>query len=146
MLKNDSNKYELSKNLIDNSDKTLKIIKYKVLSFPVSSNDSSNIGYPEESNYEIGPSSIEIDGDYVYIVDVLFDKIWKIDLLNETLTSNAKLNWKNKPWLRDIIVFNNKVYVTSDLTEIYKFSQDLELLNTFQTENNDKYFFEVGIL
>jgi len=125
-------------------NKKIEILKYAKYYFPVSYNDSSKIGYPKESYHETGPRSIDIYKNNAYIVDPFFDKIWKINLDSGKVVCNSKkLSMEYKPRFSDILAFNDKIYVSTELSTTYIYSTDLILLDTIETDNDNKSFIKI---
>lgn len=117
--------------VLDTSVRRIKTFKKWV--FKVNNSDDESIGYKIYTDDEsIGVKSICVDSDYVYITDVYHTNIKLINIVTGELKSSKTL--ANLPpdesgiWLWDIAVFNNKVYVTTNGTSIYVFSQELQLV------------------
>jgi hypothetical protein len=119
-----------------------------ILSINVNNQDAQYFGYEETEEGEgpaIGPTSLLIDSTFAYIVDHFHGNIKRIDLKTSEIVYSSKF-WKDhNPHLRDIAIFNNLVYVTSDLDSLYIFTKDLLYIKSlFIVENSEyKYFIKI---
>jgi hypothetical protein len=118
---------------IESNDSLKQVELIKKWVFKVNNADPGQIGYKTYTDDEsIGVKAICVDGEYAYIADVYHTSVKRINITTGELLSSKPLS--NLPsdesgiWLRDISIFNNKIYVTSDMSSIYVFSLDLELL------------------
>jgi hypothetical protein len=100
---------------------------YKVLKFRINNNDISSFGYKFFKDDEsIGVKALCIYGDYAYFTDVYHNNIKRVNLITDSIKVSDELrNGDTAIWLRDICVFNDSVFVTSDGGYVYVFSKDL---------------------
>jgi hypothetical protein len=123
------------KETITINDTLKKVGLIKKWIFKVNNADPLQIGYKTYTDDEsIGVKGICVDGEYAYITDVYHTSIKRINITTGELLSSKPLSNlpsdKSGIWLREISVFNNKIYVTSDMSSIYVFSLELELIQS----------------
>jgi len=121
---------------------------YKEYTYTCNDSDYKCFGYEAWVEDEsIGVKSISLDENNAYLTDVYHNNVKKINLENGTITSSLPL--RNTPpsksgvWLRDIAIFGNKLYVTSDIDSIYVFNKDLTLIETIASFKGRKTFYRV---
>lgn len=124
---------------------------YKQHVFELSSTNENEVGFPEESEFEIGPNSICIKNDTVYFINPLFSKVNAFDLNTDSTfssisfskISNSKYSWK--PTLIDLAYFNNKFYVLTRSDSIFVLDDNLKLLNSIKINcYGQKEFYKVS--
>jgi hypothetical protein len=127
---------------------TLETKLYKKFSFPCNNSDYKCFGYEVwEDDEDVGVKSISLDENNAYLTDVYHNNIKKVNIEDGTITSSIPI--RNTPpsksglWLRDITIFNNKLYVTSDIDSIYVFDKDLTLIETIASYKGTKTFYRV---
>lgn len=129
--------------IIEIYDTLKKIGLLKKWIFKVNNDNPRQIGYKTYTDDEsIGVKGICVDGEFAYISDVYHTCIKRINITTGELLSSKPLSNlpsdKSGIWLRDVTVFNNKIYVTSDMSLIYVFSLDLELIQSIPVLNGRK--------
>lgn len=129
--------------IIEINDTLKKIGLFNKWIFKVNNNNPRQIGYKTYTDDEsIGVKGICVDGEFAYISDVYHTCIKRINITTGELLSSKPLSNlpsdKSGIWLRDVTVFNNKIYVTSDMSLIYVFSLDLELIQSIPVLNGRK--------
>ncbi len=122
---------------------------YKKWSFKIDNENAESIGYKIYTDDEsIGIKSICIEGEYIYVTDVYHTSIKQININTGEMKSSKSLSSlpadESGIWLRDIAVFNDKIYVTADRNMIYVFSKDLNLLQSIPTSKGRKNIESVG--
>jgi len=134
----------------DNLNDTIKNYDYKMWTFKVNNEDSNNIGYEEYKEDEsIGPKSLVVCGNYVYITDVYHSNIKEVNITTGEMRSSKRYLSKttsgnfSRSWFRDIAIFNDKIYVTTDKDSIFCFSKKLSLLQSIPTLKGDKHIFSI---
>lgn len=120
---------------------------FKKWVFKVDNNNSNSIGYKIYTDDEsIGVKGICIDGDYVYITDVYHTNIKRINTSTGEIKSSKSLSVLPADdagvWLRELAVFNDKIYAPADRDTIYVFSKDLSLLQSIPVKNREKKYIE----
>lgn len=98
-------------------------IQWKIFHYKIDIHDNRKFGYiqPNEGVCE-GPLIISVWSHYAFITDAFHSNIKKIDLNSGKLFSSRQLgiNEKvNRSWIRDVNIFGNNVFVTSDLDSIF---------------------------
>lgn len=122
---------------------------YKIFEIKVDTSQKSLAGYKRwENDEDIGVKSICLHGNSILLVDTYHSNLKKIDLLTDTVYSSVSIAqrpcYQSGVWLRDVCVFHDKVYVTSDFGKIYIFSlAKLDLIDTITIEKGQKYFYKV---
>jgi len=112
--------------------------------FPINNDRPNCFGHQPAHDFDVGPTAIALDGQYVYIVDTYHANIKRIDLDSGVVITSDKISTLKQPWLRDVAVFNDKVYVTSDLDSIYVLSKNLRPLTSVYVGKEQKYFSKVS--
>jgi hypothetical protein len=121
---------------------SFKYTKYK---FNVDNNNPTIFGYEKiEYDEDIGPKSIIIDNNIAYIVDTYHGNIKKVDLNTGILSSSVPLSPKNNLFLRDVIVWEEKILISSDLDSIYVLNSNLKFEIAIKTKRFDKYFLKAN--
>ncbi len=107
-----------------------QVIEYSKVAFELSDNDSSKIGLPSDE-FEIGPTNMVIDENTVYFLDPYFAKVRSINLINDGISASNSFstkfisNYTWIPWLYDLAVFNNFLYITNEFDSIFILKKDL---------------------
>lgn len=126
----------------DNSEKitpkkttTTKInkVKYSKKIFSIKNEDFSSFGYKIwDEDEDIGVKSICLDGDFIYLTDVFHNNVkkinlntWEVEVSKEIKISNIASD--RSCWLRDIVIFNEKIYITSDEGYLFILNKELEI-------------------
>ena len=118
------NVIEHQKKLIDTVDLYLR----NEFHFEYDNQDETKFGVKfVEHDLPIGQPSLVLQGDTCYVVDAFHNNVKKIDLISGAIASGAKFPGP-RVWLYDIMIFNSKLFVSSELDTIYVFSKNLELL------------------
>jgi hypothetical protein len=130
------------------SSTLLNIKLYKEYTFSCSNSDYRCFGYEIwEGDENVGVKSICLDENNAYLTDVYHNNIKKINIEDGKITSSLPL-LDTPPsisgvWLRDIAIFDYKLYVTSDIDSIYVFNKDLILIETIASFKGRKTFYRV---
>jgi DNA-binding beta-propeller fold protein YncE len=113
----------------------------RVMKFKMDNRNLKKFGYDcPESDEGIGPVSIALHGDEVYVVDNHQDNIKKIDLVSGRIVAvTGTGGTRYKRWFRDVAVLNGKIVVTSDLNMMYVFNPNLTQIDSFFVEGAPKY-------
>ena len=110
----------------------INVNNFSTIELNINNGVCDSVGY-EVWNYDedVGVKSINIHKDFLYLTDVYHNSIKKVSIKSGNIESNICLSKlpasESGIWLRDITVFNNKVYVTGDRDSVYVFSLDLKL-------------------
>jgi hypothetical protein len=129
---------------------TVKEIKtFKKWTFKVNNKDFEKIGYKiYTDDQSIGVKALYPEGEYVYITDVYHTNIKQINVNTGEMKSSKSLSPlpadESGIWLRDIAVFNNKIYAPADRDTTYIYSKELKLLQSIPTSRGNKYIESVG--
>ncbi len=120
---------------------------YKKWQFKIDNKNAEGIGYKIYTDDEsIGVKSICIEGEYAYITDVYHTSIKQININTGEIKSSKSLSPLPADnagiWLRDIAVFNDKIYAPADRDTIYVFSKELNLLQSIPVKNRKKKYIE----
>jgi hypothetical protein len=118
-------------------------IKY---SFEIDNGNCEKFGYHTVADGEdISIKGIFLDKNYIYVTDVYHNSIKKIELSTGTLVANYCIEKEvvtiSGIWLRDIIVVNDTVYVTSDYGKIYILDSGLQKIIEIQKVPKGLYIF-----
>jgi hypothetical protein len=109
----------------------------------VNNRDYEKIGFElitgDESN---GVKSIILEDTVIYLLDAFHNNIKKINLITGKVKSSLRLSNK-KAWLRDLAVFDKKLFVTTDLEANYILDLNLNLIKTFKLPMQTKYVYKV---
>lgn len=124
---------------LEKNDLIYEIKDCKEFYFQVDNHKSKCFGYEYwEEDEDVGVKSIALNGDFAYLVDTYHTNIKRINLHNGSISSSTPLRQvpasKSGVWLRDITIFNDKVYVTSDRGQIYLFDLDLKVVDSIRTK------------
>ena len=117
--------------------------------YQVNNEDVNQFGYQVwEGDEDTGTKTIAIDDNHAYLVDTYHNAVKKIDLSNGEIVANESLDTlpapKTRVWLRDIAVFKDRLYVTSDEGVVYSFSKDLEVIDTFEAPMANTTFYKAN--
>jgi len=117
---------------------------YNRYEFCFDNTDLSAFGFEYFDNDEsIGPKSIFISDQFAYIADTYHSNIKKINLLTGEMNSSVSL-CNNRAWLRDIIEFDNMLFVLTDLAANYVLDKNLNLIKEIQLPAGSKYGLKSG--
>lgn len=147
VIKDDKEKN--SNAVIELNDTIKKVIRYEKWVFKINNKNSENIGYKIYTDDEsIGVKALYPDGEYVYITDVYHTNIKRININTGEMKSSKSLSPlpadESGIWLRDLAVFNNKIYAPSDRDTIYVFSTELNKLQSIPVNRDRKYIERVN--
>ncbi len=115
--------------------------------FDVSNENPNNIGYRVwETDENEGIKSICVSNGYVYMTDVYHNNIKKVNLETGKIIAGPRIpriegHFDDKVWLRDIAVFNDIIYVTSDLGYVFLLDRNLNFFGKIQIGVGQPYFF-----
>lgn len=116
------------------------IHNYKKYSYRVNNENKNSFGYKDYHDLDVGPTSIILDSIFVYIVDQYHSNIKRINLNTGEIKTSHKLGSIPMAWLRDIAIFNNRLYITTDLDSIYVLSKEFESITSLYMDKGEKYF------
>jgi hypothetical protein len=112
---------------------------YTKLSFPVNNEDSNSFGYKTfENDNDVTIASICLDDDYIYLLDQFHSNVKKINISNKNIETSKKISDLKYPWLLDIIIFNNKIYVTNTLRSIFVLDKKMNHIRTIESKERGK--------
>jgi hypothetical protein len=124
------------------TNRKFKEVKSPVI-LPVNNRDYEKIGFElitgDESN---GVKSIILKDTVIYLLDAFHNNIKKINLITGKVKSSLPLSNK-KAWLRDLAVFDKKLFVTTDVEANYILDLNLNLIKTFKLPTQTKYVYKV---
>jgi hypothetical protein len=101
--------------------------------------DPSSFGFQFFNDDEsIGPKSILISGHFAFIVDTYHSNIKKINLQTGEKAVSQTLGNK-RAWLRDIIDFNDKLYILTDLANNYVLDNSLNYIKDIILKEGPKF-------
>lgn len=137
----------VNKKLLSENDLIREIKACKEYDFKVDNHKSECFGYEYwEEDEDVGVKAITLNGEYAYLVDVYHTNVKRINLHNGSVSSSLPLRQasasKSGVWLRDIAIFNDRIYVTSDRGQIYLFDLDLKIVDSIPTEVGVMIFFQ----
>jgi len=92
-----------------------------------------------ENDEGIGPKSLAIYQDFVFIIDPVHSNIKRIDLNSGKQITSTKLG-EGRAWLRDIAVHRDRIWVLTDLHQNFMLEISLEDYTTFELPNGPKTF------
>ncbi len=120
------------------SKKILPLKSIQRIVIPIDNHKDSFIGYKHfEDDMDIGPNSFFVKDKYIFLLDPFHKNVKKIDIFNKRISlSNEKIDW-----LSDILVYKNKVIVSSDLSNVYIYDLQLKLDGKINVSNGTKYFY-----
>lgn len=131
------------------SYKSITVKQYKSIELSVNNDYQDSVGYmPWEDDEDIGVKAIFTDDGFIYITDVLHNNIKKISIATEEVITSTSISphptFESGIWLRDLAIFNDKVYVTSDMDNIYVFSKDLSYEGAIKCKRGSNSFYKIG--
>lgn len=117
-----------------------------VFTFRVDNSKPEAIGYINnhsgpEPDWDIAIQSIYLDGNQAFLVDQYHGNVKRIDLLTGQMISSDKVSTRPYPWIRDVAVFHDKVYVSDDFDSIFVFNKDLSRALAFSICSRSPKFF-----
>ncbi len=95
-----------------------------------------------KNDLPISPKSIAIYDEWIYIIDTYHNNIKRIDYNKNNLKSSKILS-KDNIWLNDIIVFNNKLYIISEIDSLYIYDFDLNLIERKWLNKGEGKFYKL---
>jgi len=127
----------------------LKVKKYSKIELLVNNEDVNSLGYKIwEEDEDVGVKSVCIDSGFIYLTDVYHNNIKKININDKSMVSSPSLSGlsldESSLWLRDLVVFYEKIYVTSDRDRIYILGKDLKYQKAIKSNKGRKTIFKVN--
>jgi|GEM_PF-5494084 len=112
--------------------------------------DANKFGFRfSKSDESVGPASILLNDSLVYITDVIHNSLKVINVYNGKIINNIIFDTTYCMWLRDIIIYNDLVYITSDRNRLYRITKDFKVIDEIEIDGEytglkDKYFIIVN--
>ena len=118
----------------------------KTWRFKIQNSNPDSIGYDVyEDDEDVGVKGIAVKEPYIYLTDVFHNNIKRVDLKTGKIVSSQALCKKDEMvWLRQIVVFNDTLYVTADTKRIYVYSLDLKLIKELPEPDGQKHIASVA--
>jgi len=119
----------------DSSSNYRKVKNKKTILIPIDNSDASKFGFhKEEMDESVGPMSIFLDENYLYITDPIHNNIKKINILNEDIKVSTRIGDKESE-IREIAKLDKRFYALSDDSVIYVLNEDLKEIDEIKIDD-----------
>ena len=131
---------QIQSNAADRRPDTLFLKEAKKWRFKYDNGDSTSFGVEFfDHGFPLGQPSLALDNEVVYVVDAFHNNIKKINLNTGSLVSSEALS-KKRLLLNDIIIFDDALYVSSELDTIFVLNSDLDVIKRFSLNKGRSTF------